>query len=114
MVAGRRPERRVGEVRSDQGAKRRGIASLVLLAALSALAAGLALAPPSAGAPTNTWSGTWQNSAPDGSFWVFTQSGGGVGGVWKGNANSGTLSGTIQGSTLTGNLVNNEAGQSAS
>jgi hypothetical protein len=34
--------------------------------------------------------------------------------VWKGDASSGTLSGTIQGSTLTGTLVNNEAGQSAS
>jgi hypothetical protein len=112
-VAGLRPERRVGEVRLEGGATRRAIAPVVLLAALSALAAGLTLAPPSAGAPTNTWSGTWQNSAPDGSFWVFTQSGGSVGGVWKGNASSGTLSGTIQGSTLTGMLVNNEAGQSA-
>jgi hypothetical protein len=45
--------------------------------------------------------------------WVFTQSGGSVGGVWKGNA-SGTLSGTMQGCTLSGTLVNNEANQSAS
>jgi hypothetical protein len=84
----------------------------VALSALAAMA-GLALASPSAGDVTNTWSGTWLNSAPDGSFWVFSQSGGSVGGVWKGNANSGSLSGTIQGSTLSGTLVNQEAGQSA-
>jgi hypothetical protein len=85
-----------------------------LVSAIAAFAALWLVASPSAGDVTNTWSGTWQNSAPDGSFWVFTQSGGGVGGVWKGNPKSGTLSGTIQGSTLTGTLVNNEAGQSAS
>jgi hypothetical protein len=34
--------------------------------------------------------------------------------VWKGNASSGTLSGTVQGDNLSGTLVNNEAGQSAS
>ena len=86
-----------------------------MLAALSALAAaaGLALVSPSAGDVTNTWSGTWVNSAPDGTFWVFTQSGASVGGVWKGNASSGSLSGTVQGSNLSGTLVNNEAGQSA-
>jgi hypothetical protein len=76
--------------------------------------AGLALASSSPGQVANTWSGTWVNSAPDGSFWVFTQSGASVGGVWKGNASAGTLSGTVQGSTLSGTLVNNEAGQSAS
>jgi hypothetical protein len=78
------------------------------------VAAVLALASSSAGQGANTWSGTWVNSAPDGSFWVFTQSGASVGGVWKGNASAGTLSGTVQGSTLSGTLVNNEAGQSAS
>ncbi len=102
--------RRGGAAGDGTGWRRRS-----LLAALSALtaAAGLALVSPSAGDVTNTWSGTWVNSAPDGTFWVFTQSGATVGGVWKGNANSGSLSGTVQGSNLSGTLVNNEAGQSA-
>ncbi len=99
--------------RHGRGRQRRA----TLLAALSVLAAaaGLALASSSAGQVPNTWSGTWVNSAPDGSFWVFTQSGSGqtVDGVWKGSASSGTLSGTISGSTLNGTLVNNEANQSA-
>jgi hypothetical protein len=81
---------------------------------VGALAVALAIASPGSAQVSNTWSGTWVNSAPDGSFWVFSQSGSSVGGVWKGNASSGTLSGTIAGSTLTGTLVNNEAGQSAS
>jgi hypothetical protein len=72
------------------------------------------LASSSPGQVANTWSGTWVNSAPDGSFWVFTQSGASVDGVWKGSASAGTLSGTVEGSTLSGTFVNNEAGQSAS
>jgi hypothetical protein len=80
-----------------------------------ATAAVLALAAPATAQVPNTWSGTWINSAPDGTFWVFTQnaSGQSASGVWKGNASAGTLSGNISGSTLTGTLVNNEAGQSA-
>ncbi|HEX7297589.1 MAG TPA: hypothetical protein VF257_01195 [Solirubrobacteraceae bacterium] len=77
-------------------------------------AVALALASSSPGQSANTWSGTWVNSAPDGSFWVFSQSGASVGGVWKGSGSSGTLSGTVSGSTLTGTLTNFEAGQSAS
>ena len=97
------------------GKRRRRGSRLAALSAL-AVATGLALALPSPAQVPNTWSGTWVNSAPDGTFWVFSQSGSGqsVGGVWKGNASSGTLSGNIAGSTLTGTLVNNEASQSAS
>ncbi len=98
--------------RTDAGAKRRRIAPVLLLAALSALAG--VLPPTSAGQDPNTWSGTWVNSAPDGSFWVFSQSGATVGGVWKGNASSGTLSGTVSGSNLSGTFVNNEQSLSAS
>jgi hypothetical protein len=105
----------VGNQRPSAAGHGKGRRRCSLAAALSTLAlvAGLALVSPSAADVPNTWSGTWVNSAPDGSFWVFSQSAGGVGGVWKGNASSGSLSGTIQGSTLTGTLVNNEAGQSA-
>jgi hypothetical protein len=100
--------------RGKRGIARRRRSPLVTVSALAALLAALAIASPAAGQVANTWSGTWVNSAPDGSFWVFSQSGSSVGGVWKGSASSGTLSGTISGGTLTGTLVNNEAGQSAS
>jgi hypothetical protein len=73
----------------------------------------LVLAAPAPGQTPHTWSGTWVNSAPDGSFWVLSQSGQKVDGVWKGSGSSGTLTGTVAGSTLTGQLVNNEANQAA-
>ena len=103
--------RRDGAAEDGEGKRR---CSPLAAAGALAVAIVLVLASPAAGQVANTWSGTWVNSAPDGTFWVFTQSGSGqsVGGVWKGNAASGTISGTIQGSNLSGQLVNNEVGQS--